>query len=101
MSQRRPAADPRAMAEAEAEAWLAAHPEFLAPEPAPEWAGVEPVEEIEVRCPWCGEPTSIAADLSGEERVFVEDCVVCCRPIRLETELDEQGRLHAEAFAER
>ena len=42
----------------------------------------EPVQEIEIVCPYCGEPVTIAveADLAGE---LVHDCEVCCRPWRL------------------
>ena len=32
----------------------------------------------EVVCPWCGEPSTIDADLEDDESTM--DCPVCCRP---------------------
>ena len=34
-------------------------------------------------CPYCGEPISMVLDLSVPEQGYIEDCEVCCRPIRL------------------
>lgn len=37
----------------------------------------------EVQCPCCGEPTDVFVDPGGgAQQVFIEDCVVCCRPIQ-------------------
>jgi hypothetical protein len=39
---------------------------------------------VESECPYCGEPLSLAVDMSGGPRqAYVEDCVVCCRPIEV------------------
>ena len=55
----------------------------------------EPIQEIEIVCPYCGEAVTIAveADLAGE---LVHDCEVCCRPWRLRLARVD-GRLAAEA----
>ncbi len=55
----------------------------------------DPIEEIEVVCPYCGETVTIAveADLAGE---LVQDCEVCCSPWRLLL-TRSHGRLLAEA----
>ncbi len=38
-------------------------------------------DEIDVTCPFCGEPGTVEVDLSGGRRQsFVRDCDVCCRP---------------------
>jgi len=37
--------------------------------------------EIEVACPWCGEPLVTGADTSAGDYETIEDCQVCCRPI--------------------
>ena len=33
--------------------------------------------------PYCGETISMVLDLSVPEQTYVEDCEVCCNPIRL------------------
>ena len=54
----------------------------------------EPIQEIEISCPYCGETVTIAveADLAGE---LVHDCEVCCSPWRLRL-VPADGRLRAE-----
>lgn len=38
---------------------------------------------VVVTCPHCGETIDTLPDLGGgEEQVYIEDCAVCCRPIR-------------------
>jgi len=40
---------------------------------------------IESQCPYCGEPLTLAVDESaGRRQSYVEDCVVCCRPIEVD-----------------
>jgi hypothetical protein len=40
---------------------------------------------VESECPYCGEPVILAVDTSGGRRqAYVEDCVVCCRPIEVQ-----------------
>ncbi len=34
-----------------------------------------------VDCPYCGEPTLLAIDVSAGAQRYVEDCQVCCRPM--------------------
>lgn len=48
-------------------------------------------ETVELICPYCGENISMVADYSGGEQQYYEDCPVCCAPILLTLELDEQG----------
>lgn len=39
---------------------------------------------VESECPYCGEPLELVVDESGGRRQsYVEDCVVCCRPIEV------------------
>jgi hypothetical protein len=39
---------------------------------------------VESECPYCGEPLTFDVDESGGRRQsYVEDCVVCCRPIEI------------------
>lgn len=55
----------------------------------------EPIEQVEVVCPYCGETVTIGveADLAGE---LVQDCEVCCSPWQLRLERAD-GRLLADA----
>jgi hypothetical protein len=41
------------------------------------------IEEMPYTCPHCGEPVSALVDTSVEQQDYIEDCEVCCRPIRL------------------
>ncbi len=42
-------------------------------------------------CPWCGEPAETMVDGGGlSSQEYVEDCWVCCRPIRFIVERDEE-----------
>ena len=38
--------------------------------------------EVEVSCPYCGEPLTLVVDeTGGRTQSYVEDCAVCCQPI--------------------
>ena len=41
------------------------------------------IDEVNVDCPYCGESITLVVDLSVPEQDYVEDCFVCCRPIRV------------------
>lgn len=55
-----------------------------------------------LHCPHCGEPLDAYVDPGGGERQdYVEDCAVCCRPIRLVAVYSpEDDEYRVEAFAE-
>jgi len=62
--------------------------------------GAEPLNSLDsacslqpVQCPYCGEPFETLLDLSGGPARYVEDCPVCCRPIELQLEVDDDGGL--------
>ena len=38
-------------------------------------------ETIEIDCPYCGERFTTLVDCSAGDQAYIEDCVVCCRPI--------------------
>ena len=41
-------------------------------------------------CPHCGQPLDIDTDPGGgEEQNYIEDCDVCCRPVRIHVVYDE------------
>jgi len=45
-----------------------------------------------IACPHCGERIGIAIDLSGDDQDAVQDCEVCCSPIRISYTVS-RGRL--------
>lgn len=53
-------------------------------------------------CPYCAEPIEIYVDPGGgEHQDYIEDCSVCCRPIRfIAAWRDEAGEYEVEALAE-
>jgi len=56
----------------------------------------------DLSCPHCGEPLETFPDPGGgEDQDYVEDCAVCCRPIRFHARYDEeQGEFGIELSAE-
>ena len=41
-------------------------------------------------CPYCGEPISMLLDPSAGSQSYIEDCEVCCRPIKISFQVAEQ-----------
>jgi hypothetical protein len=42
-------------------------------------------------CPYCGEPLDLVVDAGARRQRYVEDCAVCCKPIEVAAELDDDG----------
>lgn len=57
------------------------------------------VEGYGYRCGYCGEPCTVFVDpTAATSQSYVEDCQVCCRPNRLDIEIDaEDGRVRVSA----
>jgi hypothetical protein len=53
----------------------------------------EPTQLVTVRCPYCGESIDTVIDLSAGSFRYIEDCQVCCAPIDLAGEVDDDGTL--------
>ena len=52
------------------------------------------VTESALTCPWCGESTEVEVEPDLAEQEYIEDCQVCCHPIRVVVTLDpETGEL--------
>jgi hypothetical protein len=45
--------------------------------------------EKRLSCPYCGEPISLLVDPSAGSQSYIEDCQVCCRPIEVTLQIDE------------
>jgi len=41
------------------------------------------IEDRSVTCPHCWEPVSLELDLSVPGQDYIEDCQVCCQPMRI------------------
>ena len=50
---------------------------------------------VDIQCPYCGEYITVFVDDSAGEQRYIEDCQVCCRPMQLTLELEENGALRA------
>jgi hypothetical protein len=47
----------------------------------------------DVLCPHCGEPIDTYVDSGGGDfQEYIEDCAVCCRPIRFRAVFSEEDR---------
>jgi hypothetical protein len=45
--------------------------------------------EVDVECPYCGEPVPLWLDQTGGRvQTYVEDCRVCCQPIEVMARFD-------------
>jgi len=51
-------------------------------------------------CPYCNEPIEIVIDPSLPSQSYIEDCQVCCRPISLDVEIDDDGHVRVHAATE-
>ncbi len=55
---------------------------------------------IDLSCPYCGEWITVFVDASAGDQQYIEDCQVCCRPIRMSVSVDEAGEPTITANAE-
>ena len=70
------------------------------------------LEQRAIGCPYCGESITILIEPSGGAAVsdadigsadpyeYIEDCQVCCRPIRIHISVDYSGETQAQGFSE-
>ncbi|HAH37659.1 MAG TPA: CPXCG motif-containing cysteine-rich protein [Algoriphagus sp.] len=49
------------------------------------------------QCPYCFEEISMLLDPSVSRREYIEDCEVCCNPIQINLELEENELVYFEA----
>ena len=54
--------------------------------------------ERRIECPFCAESMTIAVDLSAGAQSYIEDCQVCCQPMQISFDLDDDqlGNLRAD-----
>jgi transcription elongation factor Elf1 len=42
-------------------------------------------------CPYCGEQISVVVDVSVRRQTYVEDCEVCCKPIEITCDVEDDS----------
>ncbi|MCZ6777876.1 MAG: CPXCG motif-containing cysteine-rich protein [Acidobacteria bacterium] len=42
-----------------------------------------------IQCPYCGEQIEVLVDYSIRRQEYVEDCQVCCKPMRLSIKIND------------
>lgn len=47
-------------------------------------------EQVESACPSCGEIIQLLIDTSIPQQEYIEDCQVCCRPMRIIATVDSE-----------
>jgi phage terminase large subunit GpA-like protein len=52
-------------------------------------------DALSISCPHCGESFSLAFDPSEGSAEFVVDCEICCRPMVVTLEVNEDGELES------
>ena len=58
------------------------------------------LESIDIQCPYCWETIEILIDCSAGNQNYIEDCEVCCRPINIHVQIDNEGIPFVEASRE-
>ncbi len=58
------------------------------------------LEFREVACPYCGETIPLMLDASAGAQHYIEDCAVCCRPITVVVEMEDDGALALSVYSQ-
>ncbi len=58
------------------------------------------LEIVEISCPYCGEALEIEVDCSIKQQEYIEDCEVCCRPIQIIINIDDEFNMQVDARSE-
>jgi hypothetical protein len=59
------------------------------------------MEQIEpLQCPFCGQPSQVAIDVSIPLQRFTTDCEVCCRPFEVLVECEAGEILSLDTLAD-
>ena len=53
--------------------------------------------EYDFACPYCGAPISMLLDPSIPAQSYIEDCEVCCNPIRIAYEAEDEEIVYFQA----
>ena len=58
------------------------------------------VPASDIACPYCGEVITLLLDASAGPQRYIEDCQVCCRPITVDLDVDDDGEMQVRVHAE-
>ena len=58
------------------------------------------LQEHAIDCPYGGESITLLIDCSEPVQNYVEDCHVCCQPIVLDVQVDDEESIFVSASAE-
>jgi len=58
------------------------------------------LQEHSLHCPYCGEPVTVLVDASVPEQRYIEDCEVCCRPMKIAVAVGPDGNAQVSASHE-
>jgi len=61
---------------------------------------IESLQQTSINCPYCGEKIEVLIDCSIEQQEYIEDCQVCCRPIRFNVLINECGEAVVNVYSE-
>jgi hypothetical protein len=53
-----------------------------------------------ISCPYCGEVMTLLLDGSVAEQEYIEDCQVCCRPMRVQVSVSVTEEVQVIVFHE-
>ncbi len=55
-------------------------------------------QDCDFECPYCGGENSVRLDVTGgRKQSFVQDCTVCCQPIQISAEFEDDEITHFSA----
>ena len=61
---------------------------------------MNPSQPAHIHCPYCGELLEIVIDSSVNRQEYIEDCQVCCKPMKLRIRIGEEGEPSIDARGE-
>jgi len=53
------------------------------------------LEPVTLTCPYCSQPVETTVDLYAGSAEYVEDCQICCHPMRVQVSVAGDGSLGA------
>lgn len=56
--------------------------------------------QLDVTCPYCGETFAALVDTGAGDAEYVQDCEICCHPIRFRISVDPDGTTRVDAGRE-